>query len=199
MFKKIIAVCLLFCLLAVNASAASFNPYRISQSSRPSIPSFPTYMGKYATAGKVTTEDYLIYEKYSGKPSNIAPLAESYVHMLVETFQFDIIDERWADFGNYARITYSLTLDTSKELSTFSVNNSDNEPEWKTPYVNVVVQYTIPDSGTSYIHLYYSPELRVVTHTETYAPPGKKQTNPTAKPTKTPKPSVDTESSASYY
>ena len=164
MFKRIIAVCLLFCLLAVNASAA-FNPYRVSQSSRPSIPSFPAYMGKYATAGKVTTEDYLIYEKYSGKPSNIAPLAESYVHMLVETFQFDIIDERWADFGNYARITYSLTLDTSKELSTFSVNNSDNEPEWETPYVNVVVQYTIPDSGTSYVHLYYSPELRVVTHT----------------------------------
>lgn len=198
MFKRIIAVCLLFCLLAVNASAA-FNPYKFGQSSNPSIPSFPAYMGKYATAGKVTTEDYLIYEKYSGKPSNIAPLAESYVRMLVETFQFEIIDERWADFGNYARITYSLTLDTRKELSTFRVNNSDNEPEWSTPYVNVIVQYTIPDSGTSYIHLYYSPELKVVTHTETYAPPGKKQTNPTVKPTKTPKPSVDTESSASYY
>lgn len=196
--KKHIALFFVLLLLPLTASAA-FNPYTFSQSSRPSIPSFPAYMGKYATAGKVTTEDYLIYEKYSGKPSNIAPLAESYVHMLVETFQFDIVDERWADFGNYARITYSLTLDTSKELSTFSVNNSDNEPEWKTPYVNVVVQYTIPDSGTSYIHLYYSPELRVVTHTETYAPPGKKQTSPTAKPTKTPKPSVDTESSASYY
>lgn len=196
--KKHITLFFVLLLLPLTASAA-FNPYTFSQSSRPSIPSFPAYMGKYATAGKVTTEDYLIYEKYSGKPSNIAPLAESYVHMLVETFQFDIVDERWADFGNYARITYSLTLDTSKELSTFSVNNSDNEPEWKTPYVNVVVQYTIPDSGTSYIHLYYSPELRVVTHTETYAPPGKKQTSPTAKPTKTPKPSVDTESSASYY
>lgn len=196
--KKHITLFFVLLLLPLTASAA-FNPYTFSQSSRPSIPSFPAYMGKYATAGKVTTEDYLIYEKYSGKPSNIAPLAESYVHMLVETFQFDIVDERWADFGNYARITYSLTLDTSKELSTFSVNNSDNEPEWKTPYVNVVVQYTIPDSGTSYIHLYYSPELRVVTHTETYAPPGKKQTSPTAKPTKTPKPNVDTESSASYY
>lgn len=197
MFKRIIAICLFICLLSATAGAVTFNPYRFGQSTNPSIPSFPAYMGKYATAGKVTTEDYLVYEKYSGKPSNLAPLAESYVRMLVDTFQFEIIDERWADFGNYARITYSLTLDTRKELSAFRVNNSDNEPAWNTPYANVIVQYTIPDSGTSYIHLYYSPELRVVTHTETYAPPGKTSA-PTAKPTKTPKPSVDTESSASY-
>ena len=61
--KKRIALFFVLILLPLTAGAASFNPYRISQSSRPSIPSFPAYMGKYATAGKVTTEDYLIYEK----------------------------------------------------------------------------------------------------------------------------------------
>lgn len=198
MFKRIIAICLFVCLLSATASAVTFNPYKFGQSTTPSLPSFTAYMGKYATAGKVTTEDYLVYEKYSGKPSSIAALAESYVHMLVDTFQFEIIDEQSLDFGNYTRIIYSLTLDTRKELSTFRVNNTGSEPEWETPSANVIVQYTIPDSGTSYIHLYYSPELKVVTHTEVYAPPGKK-TSPTAKPTKTPKPSVDTESSASYY
>ena len=195
--KKLIALLLILVLLPVTAVAVTFNPYSFSQSTKPSLPSFATYLDQYATIGTVTTEDYLIYEKYYGKPSNIAPITESYVAMLVDTFKFEIIDEQWADFGSYARITYSLTLDTRKTLSTFQVSNPSDEPTWETPYANVIVQYTIPDSGMSYVHLYYSPEFNVVSPLKNYAPPGK-TSSPAAKPTKTPKPTTDAESSATY-
>lgn len=190
MYKRIVAILLLFCLLLfclLPASAlADFNPYFFRQTITPSIPSFDTFMGKYASAGRTETKNYLIYRKYSGKPSNIAPIAEQYVALLVKTFKFEIFDEQWLDFGNYARITYSLTLDTNKELSSFNVYNGDNEPAWETPYANVIVQYTIPDSGYAYLHLYYAPEFEVVDHTVSYAPPGKTTTTTTKKATPTP-------------
>ena len=183
MYKRILAV-LLLCVLLPAAALADFNPYSFRQTLTPSIPSFDTFMGKYISAGKTETKDYLIYRKYSGKPSNVVAVAEQYVDLLVETFMFEIIDEQWLDFGNYARITYSLTLETPKKLSSFNVYNGDSEPAWETPYANVIVQYTIPDSGYAYVHLYYAPEFQIVDHTEAYAPPGKtttttKQATPT--------------------
>jgi len=197
MFKRIITMLLLLCILAPTAFA-DFNPYLFKQSSTPSIPSFDAFMGKYVSAGRTETKSYLIYRKYSGKPSNIAAVAEQYVQLLQDTFLFEIIDKKWMDFGTYARITYSLELDTSKKLSTFYISNSDDEPAWETPSAHVILQYTIPDSGYAYVHLYYSPEFKVVDHTTAYAPPGKTPA-PTprkynSKPTATP----DTESSASY-
>ena len=195
MFKRIIAMLLLLCTLT-PAAFADFNPYLFRQSSTPSIPSFDTYMGKYASAGRTETKSYLIYRKYSGKPSNIAAVAEQYVQLLQDTFLFEIIDEQWADFGTYARITYSLKLNTSKSLSTFYISNADDEPAWETPLAHVILQYTIPDSGYSYVHLYYSPEFKVVDHTTAYAPPGKTTTTTNNRKTATPTP--DAESSASY-
>ena len=194
MLKRIIAATLLLCTLAVTA-LADFNPYTLRQRLTPTIPSFDAYMGKYASAGRTETKSYLIYRKYSGKPSNIAAVAEQYVALLQDTFLFEIIDEKWMDFGTYARITYSLELDTPKTLSTFYISNADDEPAWETPSAHVIVQYTIPDSGYAYVHLYYSPEFNVADHTTAYAPPGK---TPTTTTRKTATPTPDTESSASY-
>lgn len=197
MFKRIIAILLLLCLTAGTASAV-FNPYSFSQTTTPSIPSFDAYMGKYVSAGRTETKSYLIYRKYSGRASNIIAVAEQYINMLQETFKFELIDKQALDFGNYARITYSFELDTRKDLSTFYISNTDDEPAWKTPDSHVILQYTISDSDYAYVHLYYSPELKVVDHSEMYAPPGQTPA-PTprknySKPTATP----DTESSASY-
>lgn len=190
MYKRLAAALLLICLLPVTAWA-DFNPYSFWQTTKPTLPSFSSYMGKYASAGRTETKDYLIYEKYSGKPSNIAAVAEQYVALLQDKFRFEIIDEQWLDFGTYARITYSLTLDTRAELSTFYISNSDDEPEWETPSAYVIVQYTIPDSGYAYVHLYYSPELKYEDTGDRYAPPGKAVTQTTRTTTQT-----DTESSA---
>lgn len=194
MLKRITAVLLLLCTLT-PAALADFNPYMLRQQLTPTIPSFDTYMGKYASAGRTETKSYLIYRKYSGKPSNIVAVAEQYVALLQDTFLFEIIDEKWMDFGTYARITYSLELDTNKDLSTFYISNGDDEPAWETPSAHVILQYTIPDSGYSYVHLYYSPEFNVTDYTTVYAPPGKTtKTNTRKNATPTP----DTESSASY-
>jgi len=192
MLKRITAVFLLLCFMAGTASASTALE-RLRQTLNPRIPSFDTYMGKYASAGRTETKSYLIYRKYSGKPSNIAAVAEQYVALLQEDFLFTLIDEQWADFGTYARITYSLEMSSNSSLSTFYISNSDDEPAWETPSANIVVQYTIPDSGYAYVHLYYSPELIVIDHTTAYAPPGKTTTN-----RKTATPTPDTESSASY-
>ncbi|MBQ4580771.1 MAG: hypothetical protein IJA83_08950 [Clostridia bacterium] len=192
MLKRITAVFLLLCFMAGTASASTALE-RLRQTLNPRIPSFDTYMGKYASAGRTETKSYLIYRKYSGKPSNIVAVAEQYVALLQEDFLFTLIDEQWADFGTYARVTYSLEMSSNSSLSTFSIFNSDDEPAWETPSANIVVQYTIPDSGYAYVHLYYSPELIVIDHTTAYAPPGKTTTN-----RKTATPTPDTESSASY-
>ncbi len=188
MLKRITAVLLLLCLMAGTASASTALE-ALRQKLSPRIPSFDTYMGKYASAGRTETKSYLIYRKYSGKPSNIVAVAEQYVALLQEDFQFTLIDEQWADFGTYARVTYSLEMSSNSTLSSFYISNGDDEPAWQTPSAHVVVQYTIPDSGYSYVHLYYSPELKVIDHTAVYTPPGK-TTNNTKK--------TDTESSASY-
>ena len=195
MLKRITAVLLLLCLMAGTASAGTALE-RLRQTLNPRIPSFDTYMGKYASAGRTETKSYLIYRKYSGKPSNIVAVAEQYVALLQEDFLFTLIDEQWADFGTYARVTYSLEMSANSALSTFYISNGDNEPAWETPSAHIVVQYTVPDSGYSYVHLYYSPELNVIDHTTAYAPPGKTTTTTNNRKTATPTP--DTESSASY-
>ena len=196
MLKRIAAALLLLCLMAGTASAA-FNPYMFGQTTSPTIPSFDAYMGKFVSAGRTETKSYLIYRKYSGRASNVIAVAEQYIDMLEETFQFETIDKQYLDYGKYARITTCLKLDTRKELSTFYISNADGEPDWKTPNSHVILQYTISDSDYAYIHLYYSPEFKVVDHHEMYAPPGQTPA-PTprkynSKPTATP----DAESSAS--
>lgn len=174
MFKRIVAILLLLaCLLPTAAGALDIRKIMAASTT---IPSLDAYMGKYASAGKTQTKDYLIYRKYSGKPSNIAAIAGNYVKLLDEEYGFEVIEELWMDFGTYARVTYALTRSSSSSLSSFYISNADDEPYWRTESANVILQYTVPDSGSAYIHFYYAPELTYKNNGDYYYPANKSTT-----------------------
>ena len=184
MLKRIVAILLLVCMLPFTASAVTIKGFadKIASQNK-NLPSFNAYMGSYASAGTTQTKDYLIYRKYSSKPSNIAAIAGQYVNLLDEQYGFDLIETLWMDFGTYARVTFVLTRDVSYSVSSFNISNSDDEAYWESASGNVILQYTVPDSGSAYIHFYYAPEFVYKDLGDRYIPAYKGAT-------------VDTESSA---
>lgn len=180
--KRIIALLLLVCLMPCVASAVSIKGFAAKIT--PTLPSFDAYKGSYLSSKRTETKDYLIYREYSGKPSNVAAVATSYVNLLVEQYGCDLIETFSIDCGTFTRNTYVLTHDNSN-LTSFYSYSTGNEPTWKTQSGNVILQYTVPDSGTAYIYFRYSTKFNYKDNGDRYYQPSKGTTTQT-----------DTESSA---
>ena len=156
MKKRFLAFWLLLCLLPWTA-LADFDPSKVFAGA--AVPDIKAFASAQLKEGGQQTKDYLIYRKFSGKPSTLAAVAEAYVQLLQEEYAFKLEKKITIDCGSYARIGYAFSSSSLIRPSNFSVYSNDDEPYWNSDNCNLFIQYIIPDSGTSYIHLYYSPEF----------------------------------------
>ncbi|MBE5784147.1 MAG: hypothetical protein E7329_12645 [Clostridiales bacterium] len=160
MRKRFFAILLVLCLLPLGAQA-DFDPGKLNRFSRnPLLQDMKAYASAQLKEGNIKTESYLIYQQYSGKPSTVAAVAEAYAQLLLDKFGCELEKKFTVDCGNYARTGYAFSCDYAIDLSQFHVyGEEDDGRNWDSGDCNIFVQYTIPDSGTSYIHFYYSPEF----------------------------------------
>lgn len=160
MKRRLLAVLLALCLMPIGA-LADFDPEKVfpQYSKTPKLPDLKAYASEQLKDGKREEESYLVYWRYSGKPSTIAAVAEAYVQLLQDEFHCALINHFTVDMGNYATTGYAFSRESGIELNDFYVYNEEDGRSWNSGNCHVFVSYTIPDSGTSYIHFYYSPEF----------------------------------------
>lgn len=194
MKKRLLAILLVLCFVPLCA-LATFNPEKSmpSLSKTPALPALQPYASAQLKDEKKESESYLIHWRYSGKPSTVAAVAEAFVQLLQEEYHCDQVNCFTVDCGSYAVVGYAFTRKCGIELSSFYVYDEQEGRSWNSGDCNVFVEYTIPDSGTSYLHFYYSPEFTLLDEgyryvMETGGSEQVKVNHATAKPSATQKP-----------